>query len=132
MNDLESKGFGGFAEEFLDMIQDAVLVLDTELRVISANPAFGRKFYGAAEYTVGQPVYDIGDGQWDIEPLRVVLERVLPREKRYDNLLVDHEFRSLGELELLINAREVVRDDGRPVILLTIHDITGILTDQYG
>ena len=132
MNDLESKGFGGFAEEILDMIQDAVLVLDTELRVISANPAFGRKLYGAAEYTVGQPVYDIGDGQWDIEPLRVVLERVLPREKRYDNLLVDHEFRSLGELELLINAREVVRDDGRPVILLTIHDITGILTDQYG
>ena len=42
--------------------------------------------------TVGQPIYDSGNKQWDIPKLRELLETILPPKTSFDNDEVEHDF----------------------------------------
>jgi PAS domain-containing protein len=58
-----------FAESIVDTMRDPLLVLDANLRVVSASREFYRTFGVAREGTEGRLVYELGNRQWDI-PLR--------------------------------------------------------------
>lgn len=62
-----------------DTIREPLLVLDADLKVSSANPAFFEKFAVSRDETLGRPFLELGNGQWDIPELRLLLERVLPK-----------------------------------------------------
>ena len=69
-----------FAQGIVDTVREPVLVLDQELRVIAANRSFYSVFKVSAEDTQGRPLYALGDGQWDIPQLRLLLEEILPEK----------------------------------------------------
>ncbi len=62
----------------MDTVREPMLILDTALRVQSANRAFYRTFQVDVEETMGRCVYNLGDGQWDIPALRTLLEEIIP------------------------------------------------------
>jgi signal transduction histidine kinase len=110
-----------YAESIVDTVRESLVVLDTELRVQSANASFYDTFEVDPENVEGQRIYDLGNGQWDIPELRTLLEEVLPDNDTFDGFQVTHDFETLGERTLLLNARRL---DHVQYILLAIKDIT--------
>ena len=114
-----------FFENLVNTIREPLLVLDSDLRVIQANRCFYKTFKVPPEKTAGSLVYDLGNGQWDIPPLRRLLEKILPEASSFDDYEVDHYFPGIGHKTMLLNARRVIREDiGSHLILLAIEDIT--------
>ena len=75
------------AEYFKDIvatIREPLLVLDVDLRVLAANRSFYKFFKVKAGDTIGRLVYDLGDRQWNIPGLRLLLETILPQKSVFD------------------------------------------------
>lgn len=108
----------------VDTVREPLIVLDGDLRVVSANRSFYHAFFVKQEETEGRFIYDLGNRQWDIPDLRRLLEEILPRQEAFRDFKVDHVFPSIGRKVMLLNAREIKRDEGVNLILLAIEDIT--------
>ena len=114
-----------YAENIVETVREPLLVLDTDLRVNSANRAFYRTFQVTPEQTEGQVLYDLGNRQWDIPALRELLEAILPENTSFDDFEVAHRFPELGRRTMLLNARQVYHGEEEAAwILLAIEDIT--------
>lgn len=111
--------------DILDTVRQPLLVLDPDFRVTQANRAFFRTFRVSPAETIGTVLFELGDGQWDIAPLREMLREKLPVEKQLNDFDVDHVFPGIGRKVMLLNARLVshVPDEPR-IILLAIEDVT--------
>lgn len=113
-----------FSENIVNTVRESLLVLDKDLRVISANQSFYQNFQVAPEDTENQYIYEIGNRQWDIPKLRTFLEEVLPQNTQFNNFEVDHTFPIIGYRKMLLNGRQVLKDGtGTEMILLAIDDI---------
>ena len=109
----------------IDTAREPFLILDAELRVLSANKTFYRFFRVSKKATEHTLVYKLGDGQWDIAALRKLLEKILPKNTSFVDYQVDHVFPGIGRKIILLNARRVYTAHGtRPIILLAMEDIT--------
>lgn len=114
-----------FAENVIETIREALVVLDSELRVLSANRAFYETFEVAPEETEGRAVYEIGNRQWDLPELRTLLEDILPHNTSFEEFEVEHDFELIGRRIMRLNARRIRRDaQNTEMILLAIRDIT--------
>ena len=113
------------AQGIVDTVREPVLVLDKELRVIAASRSFYSTFKVRPEDTKGSLLYALGDGQWDIEKLRVLLEKIIPEQGVMEGYEVEHEFPGLGHRTMCLNARQVFYEEGtNTTILLGMEDIT--------
>src|SRR5579872_3179309 len=113
------------AQSIVDTVREPVLVLDKELRVIAASRSFYSKFKVSPEDTQGSLLYALGDGQWDIPKLRMLLEKIIPEQGEIKDYEVEHEFPSLGQRTMRLNARQVFYEGGsHATILLGIEDVT--------
>jgi PAS domain S-box-containing protein len=114
-----------YAEGIVDTVREPLVVLDSALRVRTANRAFYRTFGAAPEQTEGRLLYELGGRQWDVPRLRELLEAILPRDSHFDDFEVNHEFTGLGRRTMLLNARRLDRcGGGEALILLAIEDVT--------
>lgn len=114
-----------YALRIVDSIKDPLLVLDDELRVRTANPAFYETFQVNPGETDGRLVYELGAAQWDIPELRRLLEQILPKSNKMDNFLVQFEFPHLGRRSMMLSARKMFSPkQNRELILLSIEDVT--------
>ena len=102
-----------------------MLVLDSELRVISANRSFYQIFRNSEKETVGCKIWELGNRQWDIPRLRELLEKILPGNTSFDNFPVEHDFPLIGHRRMLLNSRRMYEELGGEKILLAIEDVTG-------
>ena len=113
------------AQAIVDTIRDPLLVLDQHQHVVTANRAFYRMFMMNRQDVQGRPVYELGDGQWDIIELRLLLKDVAPHHTVMEAFEVEQEFPAIGRRTMLLNAREVYNQGNtRKLILLAIEDIT--------
>ena len=113
--------------DILDTVRQPLLVLDPDFRVTQANRAFFRTFRVEPRDTIGTVLFALGDGQWDIAPLREMLRDKLPLEAQLDDFDVDHVFPDIGRKIMLLNARLVSHGPDVPrVILLAIEDVTAL------
>ncbi|MDO8498099.1 MAG: PAS domain-containing protein [bacterium] len=112
------------SEEAFNIVQamrDSLLLLDKDLKVVSANKSFYSTFKVTAENTIGEKIYDLGNKQWDIPELKALLEKTLTKEEKVHNFRLSHKFPDIGERLMLLNA---CRNDHTNMILLIITDIT--------
>jgi transcriptional regulator with PAS, ATPase and Fis domain len=118
--------FGTLAlKSIVATIRDPLLVLDGTLRVRTASRSFYQIFQTTPSKTEGSFLYQLGNGEWDIPELRLLLEDILPRESAFENFEVTKEFPSLGQRTMLLNARKLRREENPTgLILLEIEDIT--------
>ncbi|HUF44192.1 MAG TPA: histidine kinase dimerization/phosphoacceptor domain -containing protein [Aestuariivirgaceae bacterium] len=113
------------AQAIVDTIREPLLVLDKDLRVVTANRSFYLKFRMQRQDAQGLPVYALGDGQWDIPELRSLLADIAPQHAVMDAFEVERDFASIGRRIMLLNARKLFyEDNGHTTILLAIEDVT--------
>lgn len=114
-----------YAEAILRNIHEPLLVLDKNLRIKTANNAFYKTFRVNEPETEGVLIYDIGNKQWNIPALRMLLEKILPEKSVFNDFEVTHKFTEIGSRIMLLNAREVInKNSSEKLILLSIEDIT--------
>ena len=114
-----------YAESMINPVREPLIVLDQDLRVVTASRSFYSVFKVNPEETMGQLIYDLGNKQWDIPKLRDLLETILPQKATFDNYEVEHDFTTIGRRIMLLNARQIERVSGKErIILLAIEDIT--------
>jgi two-component sensor histidine kinase len=113
------------AQAIVDTVSEPILVLDKELRVIAASRSFYSTFKVSPEETQGSLLYALGDGQWDIPKLRVLLEKIIHEHGELKEYEVEHEFPDLGQRTMCLKARQVFYEGGsHATILLNMEDIT--------
>jgi PAS domain S-box-containing protein len=113
------------ASDIVETVPSALIILDRNLNISSANRAFYQTFRTSAEETEGSLIYDLGNRQWDIPALRTLLESVIPHRASVEGFEVEHDFPTIGRRTMLVNARKIFRPgehDG--FILLAIEDVS--------
>src|SRR5471030_1389177 len=116
------------AQGIVDTVREPVLVLDKDLRVVAASRSFYSAFKVNPEDTKGRLLYTLGDGQWDIPKLRVLLEKIIPEKGVMEGYEVEHEFPGIGFRTVCLNARQVFYEGGaNTTILLGFEDVTAQL-----
>jgi two-component system CheB/CheR fusion protein len=110
-----------YAENIVETMREPLIVLDTDLKVISANRSFYQTFKVNHKETQGRLIYDLGNRQWGIPKLRKLLEEILPKNNTFDNYEIEHDFETIGPKTMLFNARRLAT---MRMILITIEDIT--------
>ena len=113
------------AESIVDTVRESLLVLDSRMRVLTANRNFYRTFRTSPAETEGQSLFKLGNCQWDIPELRKLLEEIIEQEKTFQDYRVEHRFPQVGFKRMLLNARLLHEGDKKEArILLAIEDRT--------
>jgi two-component sensor histidine kinase len=116
------------AQGVVDTVADPLLVLDESLCVQSASRSFFDTFKVGRDETIGQRIYELGNGQWDIPELRRLLVEVIPKTTAVIDYEVEHDFPDLGRRMMLVTARTLHHPEGGShTMLLSIVDAT----DRY-
>src|SRR5271169_3890281 len=122
---VENGDAGTFAQAIVDTVREPLLVLDKDLRVLAASRSFYQTFKVARANTQGRLLYALGDGQWDIPRLRLLLEKIVPEHGEMEDYEVEHQFPDIGRRTMLLNARKVFYEDPpHTTLLLGIEDVT--------
>ncbi len=112
------------AQAIVDTVREPLIVLDKDLRAIAASRSFYVKFATNPDDTRGKRFYELGNSEWDIPKLRLLLERIIPDNGTMDNCEVEHDLPRAGKCVLLLSASIVLYEKGHKNILLSIQDIT--------
>jgi two-component system CheB/CheR fusion protein len=117
----------GYADDIIATLREPFVVLDSDLRVTTANRSFYDTFQVTKEETENRLVYDLGNGQWDIPGLRKLLDEVLSRNQSVHDFEVEHSFPELGRKTMLLNARPFPPNSKHPeLILLAVEDVSAM------
>src|SRR5579872_3745052 len=113
-----------FAQNIVDTVREPLMMLDTSLRVQSANRAFYQTFKVSPEETENRLIYELGNGQWDIPDLRTLLEDVVPKSLVFDDFELEHTFPVIGRRVMLLNARKLRPGSHSELLVLAMEDVT--------
>ncbi len=114
-----------YAENIVETVREPMVVLSSELKILTANHSFYETFKVTTEDTIGNFIYDLGNRQWDIPKLRVLFEDILPHNTVFNDYEVEHDFPGIGSKTILLNARQIPQKNiGSQIILLAMEDIT--------
>lgn len=114
-----------YIKTVVDTVREPFLILDEGLKVLSANRTFYTLFQTEVKKTEGKLVYRLGNGQWNIPKLKILLEDILPKNSFFEDFKVNHDFLKIGHRIMILNARRVYTDTQiKSIILLAMEDIT--------
>src|SRR5207249_2873214 len=112
-------------EAIVDTIREPLVVLNTDLKIITANKAFYENFKTSSDETEGFYISDAGQSQWNIPVLKKQLTGLISKNKSFQDFEITHTFNELGERTLLFNAMPMGEGNNKQKkILLVIEDIT--------
>jgi PAS domain S-box-containing protein len=117
------------SEEYLDSIiqtvRESLIVLDVDFKVLSVNEHFLKTFKVTRHESEGKVLFELGNGQWNIERLKELLNTVLPTSNPVEAFEVEHEFPHIGKKLMLLNAHRIeLEGQYKDRILIAIEDIT--------
>jgi PAS domain S-box-containing protein len=114
-----------YAETMAETIRESVIVLDEDLRIISANRAFLETFRVTRREIENRLLSEFNSGEWNIPALLSSLRNVVGPKGELRNYEISRDFPEAGQKFLVLNARQVASqgNSGR-WILLAIDDRT--------
>ena len=114
------------AARIVETMREPLLVLDEQLRVVSANQSFYRTFQVAPREVEQQLLYHLCNGAWNLPALRALLEEVLPKNNTFQDFIVDQTFPQVGRLVLALNGSRLEGEAAQPgKILLAMEEVKG-------
>jgi two-component system CheB/CheR fusion protein len=109
--------------EFMQLINQPLITLRGDLRVLQANDAFHDTFRTVASEVDHKLIYELHNGAWAVAPLKNLLEGVLPDRHRIDGAEVELNLGPSGRKLLRINARRLFqRSKGTQITLLAFSE----------
>ncbi len=112
-----------YTKAILNTVGSPLVVLDTQLRVQTANRAFYEMFAISREKAQAMPLHVLGDQRWKASELWASLIEFVVNGKEFEVLEVEREFPARGVRTVLLDARRLSPAADAP-ILLAFHDIT--------
>lgn len=111
------------AEAVVATVRQPLVVLDGELRVRTANPAFYALFQMQPAAVEKQFIYALGAARWDTARLRQMLEEILPKQAHFENFAVHLKLPGAARKKFLLNARRLAGGSPEtPSILLAMEE----------
>lgn len=110
-----------YFKTLVDVVRESFIILSADLRIVSANQVFYDTFKVTHAETEGFLFYELGNGQWNIPELKKLLEEILPEKKVVRDFEVTHDFETIGQKTILLNARQI---DSVQLIVLAMEDIS--------
>jgi len=112
-----------YAEAIITAVRDPMLVLDRNLRVVSASAAYLETFQVSDQETRDNLVHRLGNGQWAIPRLRELLKATANEGVELDEFTVTHDFERIGTRTFEVSARQIpARLPEGPMVLMQIQD----------
>jgi two-component system CheB/CheR fusion protein len=108
----------GVAASIVETVREPLLVLDDHLRVISTNQAFYRNFQVTPREVEKQLIYNLCSGAWNIPDLRRLLEEILPKDRSFQDFIVNKTFPHIGRQVLMLNGRRLEQAAAQPARIL--------------
>jgi PAS domain-containing protein len=119
------------AQGIVDTVRNPLLVLDQDCCILSASRSFFETFKVTRDETIGQSLFTLGTGQWDIPELRRLLKDVVPKSVAIEGYEVEHDFPGLGRRTMILNARKLFHlDNNSTTLLLSMEDATAHLKKE--
>ncbi|CCD85901.1 putative signal transduction histidine kinase [Bradyrhizobium sp. ORS 285] len=113
------------AQGIVDTIDEPLLVLDERGVVLEANRAFFATFLVERDDTIGTPLSNLGNGQWNIPELKRLMADIVPKSAAVIDYEVTHEFPVIGRRTFLLTARRLIKPDNNSThLLLVFSDVT--------
>jgi PAS domain S-box-containing protein len=121
----ESKRNWQLTQCIVDTIRDPLVVLETDMTIVTASKAFLTIFGITEAEAHGRRVSELGQHQWDVPALRHLMEKVLPEDKPIENFEIEDDFPGLGRRVFNLNARKISQPGNHAHrMLLVFEDIT--------
>ncbi len=111
-----------YAEAIVETVREHLIVLNKDLRVVSANQSYYKNFAVTPEAIKDKYIYDIQGGLWNMPKLRELLDEIIRENKAFNDFEFNYEAPGAGRKMMLLNARRVAREE--QLILLAVEDIT--------
>jgi len=109
----------------VNTVADPLVVLSADQRIQSGNRAFYTMFGVSRDETHGVPLCDLGNGAFDLAPLRTQLEEMLAGSRAFQPVEADHVFTGNGQRTLMLDAHPLsFPGHSERRVLVTFHDIT--------
>jgi two-component system CheB/CheR fusion protein len=114
-----------YTEAIIETVREPLVVLNADLRVVTANKAFYTLFKIRAEETEGNTFYEMGNGVLNMPGLKKQLGEIISKNKSFQNFELIIPGPAAENKILLFNAMRINREnDKRNRFLLVIDDIS--------
>jgi two-component system CheB/CheR fusion protein len=113
-----------FAQAIVETIREGLVVLDSELRVRSANRCFYQIFRTTPKDTEGCLLWELGGGEWRLPSIETFLTEVLTTATRVQELEIEQDFPHLGRRWMQLTAYRLQPAASEELLLLAIEDTT--------
>jgi PAS domain S-box-containing protein len=121
-----------YLSAIVETIRESLIVLDSDLRILSANQHFCDFFKETEHNILGKELFTIGNGKWNIPELRELLVSILPHNNPFEGFEIEHDFEIIGRKVLVLNARQMsLKGKYQERILLAIEDLTEQKAMEY-
>jgi len=119
-----------YADEAINAFPDPFLVLDTELRLLSANRAFYRMMRLTPQQADGQSLMGLGGGEKDFRGIEELLQRVARGQDRVTDHAAEFDVPFVGRRTMKFTSRHLTgKDTQTQLVLLTMEDVTDLLKE---
>lgn len=116
-----------YIENIIEVLNEAVVVLDADHRVVDGSQSFFASMNISADQARGLPIYEVGQGQWDVVRLHRLLDDLVLQEQTVRDFEVQYRAADGFQRTFSLNARcFCTLDDPTNLILLTARDITAL------
>lgn len=113
-----------YAEAIVKTIREPLLIINKDLRVRSANPAFYEAFGLTEKETEGNILFQLQNGAWNIPELRTLLSKIQTGDLPQSEWQAGFSFPGEKTRLFLLKVQPVQPENSTPSILLAFEDIT--------
>jgi PAS domain S-box-containing protein len=114
-----------YVEKIISTIHEPLVMLDSNLRIVSLNRSFYDTFKTMPEKAKGELFFELGNGEWDIPELKEKLEEILQKQTSFEDLELKQKLPHIRERTILVNARIISDQVEKPeFVVLVIKDVT--------
>ncbi len=113
-----------YAQNIVETVTTALVVLDSSLRVLSANAAFLQRFSVSAEQVQGKPLFQLGAELWEMPAVKKTLEESITKHTPFSAFEVNTEIPHVGRGTLSLTGRPIISDGVASMMLLAVDDVT--------
>jgi two-component system CheB/CheR fusion protein len=107
-----------YADNIVDTVRESLLILNKDLRVLSANRSFYRMFHTESHTIAGKSIFELDDNKWDVPRLRELLEQIIPKQNVFEDFAIEYDFATGGTKTLLLNGRQMFHEGRETALIL--------------
>jgi two-component system, chemotaxis family, CheB/CheR fusion protein len=109
-----------YFESIVETVRGPLLVLDADLRIVSANRAFYRTFDLLPADVQGHVLWDVAGGAWSTPELHEQVERVRRTHESFEGVETEAVFPRVGRKRVVVNGRRLEQQIGLPGSILLV------------